>query len=280
MTDLLLLSKDTPIADKALRYADVRFNVNKFDNLALTGDVNSFDQPPSRTPELTNTGSFEKCWRVTDGAWRMIKAGKRSELFSEMFAYEIGKLLGFPMAEYAAEDGFISSRDFTDSARVDFEPALGIIGDESDYFTIYTALKKLGASLAEQYVPMCYFDGLIYNMDRHENNFGVLRDTDTGEILSLAPFYDHNISLVSRGYSIREPADRLITDFVEFVNRAGITFSAKRLHETELMAAARGIPFEPPATDAVPDPRKFTAGYVIKRQAALEKLCDERLRFV
>ena len=38
------------------------------------------------------------------------------------------------------------------------------------------------------------------NMDRHTNNYGFLRDRQTGKILSLAPLFDHNIALVSRGY--------------------------------------------------------------------------------
>lgn len=41
-------------------YEDVRFKKNYFDQLALRGDPDSFSRKPSRTPELTNVGSFEK----------------------------------------------------------------------------------------------------------------------------------------------------------------------------------------------------------------------------
>ena len=37
-------------------------------------------------------------------------------------------------------------------------------------------------------------------MDRHTQNFGFLRDIDTGEIISLAPNFDNNVALISRGY--------------------------------------------------------------------------------
>ena len=43
-----------------LKWEDVRFKENLFSLVALKGDVNGFYDKPSKTPELTNTGSFEK----------------------------------------------------------------------------------------------------------------------------------------------------------------------------------------------------------------------------
>jgi hypothetical protein len=269
-----------PPDDNSLGYDDVRFKLNAFDDLALTGDANSFDLPPSRTPELTNTGSFEKCWRLEDGAWVMYKAGRPEELFSELLAYRVGRRLALPMARYEAAGEFINSRDFTDGARVDFEPAAGVVGDEPDYIKIYEALRGLGGDLAKSYVAMCYFDGLIFNMDRHENNFGLLREPDTGRIISAAPLYDHNISLIARGYPDpdRYPADMLIGDFAKLLEHTGEPFHAPKLLESDLLDIARGIPYDPPATDTVADPREFTARYILRRQSALEAACGELLR--
>ncbi|MDR2615775.1 MAG: hypothetical protein LBC28_04255 [Oscillospiraceae bacterium] len=268
-----------PIGDEATRYGDVRFKMNSFAELALTGDVNSFDQPPGRTPELTNTGSFEKCWRLEDGVWWMYKAGSANELFSELLAFRLGRYLGLPIAEYAPAGAFIKSRDFTDSARVDFEPASGLIGDESDYVRIYQALAEMGGDISEQYVLMCCFDGLIYNMDRHENNFGFLRDSETGKTLSLAPFFDHNISIIARGYPRRAPDDLLISDFAALLRYTGKPLRMRGLSEEVLLREAREIPFEP-ATDAVaPDPWEFVARYLSARQRALEEQCRGLLVF-
>jgi len=58
---------------EALSYEDVRFKDNLFAALALRGDPDSFNRPYSRTPELTNTGSFEKCWVKRGNQWWMIK---------------------------------------------------------------------------------------------------------------------------------------------------------------------------------------------------------------
>lgn len=65
-------------------YEDIRFKENYFDSLALRGDPNGFSRKPSRTPELTNIGSYEKCWRLIDGKWWMYKSGTDSEYFSEL----------------------------------------------------------------------------------------------------------------------------------------------------------------------------------------------------
>ena len=57
--------------DSELQYADVRFDNDYFSNLALTGSYDSFNKAAnsniSRTPELTNIGSFEKCWKLKNG---------------------------------------------------------------------------------------------------------------------------------------------------------------------------------------------------------------------
>ena len=270
-----------PINDVTTVYADVRFSINRFDNLALTGDVNSFIQPPSRTPELTNTGSYEKCWRLYNGEWWMIKAGKPEELFSELLICRIGQLLGFPMAEYEPEGGYIKSRDFTQNAKTDFEPAVSIIGDESDYIKIVEALKPYGEQITDDYIRMCYLDALVLNMDRHEHNFGVLRDSDTGKVLSLAPFYDHNIALVSRNYPQTSSFehDMLINDFTELAHYVKKPIQIHKLTRADLEKLVRVIPWKLPIRDGVTDPEQFVVRYLLDRQAYLKEQNREIIRF-
>ena len=47
-----------------IKYQDIKFSSDYFSSLALNGDFNNFveadDKKDTRTPELTNTGSFEK----------------------------------------------------------------------------------------------------------------------------------------------------------------------------------------------------------------------------
>lgn len=119
-----------------LTWEQVRFHENDFADLALSGKLSDFSKKPSRTPELTNTGSFEKCWRYEDGAWWMYKAGTDAERFSELFVYELCKALGFPVAEYQNCTPYIRTKDFTDG-KLNFEPAAYLVGDDEDYETNY-----------------------------------------------------------------------------------------------------------------------------------------------
>lgn len=212
-----------------ISYDEVRFSENLFDKLALRGDPNSFNQPYSRTPELTNTGSFEKCWSRKDGHWQMLKSGNDLENFSELFVCVFGRRMGLEMASYEWDGSYVCSEDFTNGSSVNFEPVAGIMLDNEDYADNFHALWTLNKKAAEQYVGMVWLDAICFNMDRHTQNYGVLRDVETGEILSLAPLFDHNIALIARGYpKVERTNDMLIQLFVEFLNDVP---EAKRIFE-------------------------------------------------
>lgn len=205
--------------ESTLTYRDIVFKENLFDKLALYGDPDSFNLKYSPTPELTNIGSYEKCWRLIDGHWWLYKQGNDLERFSEMFIYELGKALGFSMAEYELDGKYIRSRDFTDGASVNYEAANGLVGDNDDYIFNFDAFETLFPDTAKQYVTLIYLDTLCFNMDRHTENYGILRDVQTGAVLSLAPNFDNNIALLSRGYPKNEyrKNDKLIELFQELL---------------------------------------------------------------
>lgn len=200
-------------------YKDIRFKENYFDSLALRGDPNGFSHKPSRTPELTNTGSFEKCWRMIDGVWWMYKSGNLNEYFSELFICKLGERLGLDMAHYEMDDGYIRTENFIDGTPYNFEPMSSIVGENDDYSNCFDAICKLSPKLAEQYLRIVWLDTVCYNMDRHTENFGFLRDVSSGKIVSIAPNYDNNIALISRGYpnSTNREHDGLVRFFREFV---------------------------------------------------------------
>ena len=198
------------------KYEDIRFKENYFDGLALRGDPDGFSHKPSRTPELTNTGSYEKCWRLIDGAWWMVKSENQNEMFSELFICRLGEKSGLPMAHYELDGEYIRSKNFTDGMEVHFEPMSSLMDENDDYSdTIYA----ISPALAEQYLRMIWLDSICYNMDRHTENFGFLRDVRNGEIVSMAPNYDNNIALISRGYpsNTDREQDGIIRFFRDFV---------------------------------------------------------------
>lgn len=207
-----------------LKYDDVRFDNDYFSNLALKGTYDSFNRAAnskhSRTPELTNVGSFEKCWKLRDGKWWMYKRANHNELFSELFVFHLGKALGMNMAHYERGQGVIKSLDFTDSARVNFEPASTFMGDKEDYEAVVAELQKLCPEAIVDYVRMIFLDTVIANPDRHTNNFGLLRDVNTGKIVGFAPNFDNNMALIARGYPKKSTSkDMLISLFNELLEK-------------------------------------------------------------
>ena len=207
-----------------LMYADVRFDNDYFSNLALTGSYDSFNKAANskrtRTPELTNIGSYEKCWKLIDGEWWLYKKANHEELFSELFIYRLGKALGFNMAEYERGKGYIKTKDFTNNASVNFESAYSFMADNEDYIDNINRLRELCPDGVGDYVRMLFLDTICANPDRHSFNYGILRNVNTGKILGLAPNFDNNMALISRGYpkNIKRKNDVLVKLFNELMS--------------------------------------------------------------
>lgn len=205
--------------DSALTYKQVRFTDDSFADLALTGEcsdsvIRAAASGTCRTPELTNIGSYEKCRRLIDGQWWLYKQADHDEQFSELFVYEFGCALGLDMAHYERVQGGVRTRDFTDGASVNFEPAAGFMGDNEDYNDVLAALQEICPQAIPNYIRMIFLDAVTANPDRHTFNFGLLRDTVTGDLLGLAPLFDHNAALIARGYPSAPPKpDMLIRLF-------------------------------------------------------------------
>ena len=207
-----------------LKYEDVRFNKDYFSNLALRGLYSSFNSAArhkdTKTPELTNIGSFEKCWKLKNGKWWIYKSANQKEQFSGLFVYELGKELGMNMAYYEKGDKCVKSLDFTDSASVIFEPATSFMGDEEDYIKVVEKLKVLCPKAIPDYIKMIFLDTITANPDRHTGDFGLMRDVKSGELLGLAPNFDNNMALIARGYPTgKSKSDFLITLFNELMEK-------------------------------------------------------------
>lgn len=65
----------------------------------------------------------------------------------------------------------------------------------------YETLRALKPGLERQYLDILFMDAPCLNPDRHTRNYGLLRDPDMGEILAMAPNFDNNLALISRGYT-------------------------------------------------------------------------------
>ena len=189
--------------------------------LALSGNSRSFncvaENFSADAAELTNIGSFEKCWKNIDGRWWMYKRASRNEAFSEIFIYHLCATIGISCATYEPVEKGVRTQDFT-RGTYNFEPALTFMGEEEDYEKTITKIAELCPEAVAEYVRMIFLDALVFNPDRHTANFGLLRDKASGDYVGFAPCFDHNMALISKGYpegKIRK--DLLITLFCDTI---------------------------------------------------------------
>ena len=192
-------------------YEQTRFHQDHLAKVALLGSSAGIVVPPDhRSPELTNIGTFEKCWHLENDQWWLYKRGDPENTFSELAVQSIGRYLNLNMAVYEyvsreeignifdcrapASISTVKTLDFTGGI-LNFEPAADLGCKKNDAVKNYQILKKLSPAAAQEHEKMVLLDALPYNIDRHLYNFGVLRDQATGQVISLAPAYDHNLSL-------------------------------------------------------------------------------------
>ena len=202
-----------------LIYKDVILNSDLCFDIALKGDTSIFPAKTKITPELTTTGSYEKGWKLIDNEWWLYKSGTEAEIFSELFCYEFSKLIKLPSAQYEYDGGYIRSKNFATS--YNFEPIVAVVGENDNYGTVFPLIYKISKDIAMQYVKLITFDAVVNNVDRHNENYGLLRDKRTGTIISLAPNFDNNIALISRGtlLNANPKKDGLIMSLIKFLNQ-------------------------------------------------------------
>lgn len=255
-----------------LTYDEVSFKENFFADIALVGSARSYNREltqrelSSNTPELTSIGSYEKCWKRENGSWYMYKQGNELERFSEIFISKLTKLLGFPSAEYLPDNRFIKTKDFTEG-KYNFEPMAALVDENEDYNLNYDKLLKINKALAKQYLDIIFMDTLCFNMDRHTYNYGLLRDKETGEIISMAPNFDNNIALISRGYAAqaKNSANLLIELFGELLKEKNISYDLPVVSKEAIIKIAES---------SLPDEkieRNYVADFVMDRYERMEQ---------
>ena len=86
-------------------------------------------------------------------------------------------------------------------------------------------------------------DALCFNMDRHTYNYGFLRDRETGAVVSMAPNFDNNIALVSRGYfsSPVGTSNLLIGLFVDLLRERGLHYEVPELSADAVLDVAKSV---------------------------------------
>ena len=193
-------------ADENLDYYSLKKYNEELADIAFYGSSDSHSGDISGYRETGTVGSFEKAWRFIDGCWYMFKQGSTQELLSEYYAYLFLKAMGVSVADYRIQKSVsettglesicIITKDFTDNAEMDFEPFCNYYSDNEEPEYI---LPRLDKDLLQSYVMILFYDALLHNGDRHNQNVGFLRDSRTGKITGLAPYFDYNMCLIASG---------------------------------------------------------------------------------
>ena len=214
-----------------LKYKDVSFSSDILFDTALKGVISIYPKKIVLSPELTTNGSYEKGWKNEKGKWWLYKVGRSEEIYSEMFYSRLFEELKLPTAHYEIEDAYIKTLNFSEN--YNFEPMIYLVGENDSIENIYNELNKIKHQIALDYLRLCVFDVVLNNVDRHSENCGVMRDRQTGEILSLAPNFDNNLSLISRNKELSlEKSEGFLQYFLKLISSNPVVKEA--LKETEL----------------------------------------------
>lgn len=159
--------------------------------VALTGNMNGstpFNLLQGFTSLFTTKGHFTKA--ILGGHIYKLK----DDALLELPAYIIGSHIGVPVTECGIENGFIKIKLFT-------SPSVSLVhaAELKTYFNtkdeIYNQMLQLGRTdIISQLQRMYIFNYIIGNPDLHDENTGLLYDSNTFEFLSVSPCYDHNIA--------------------------------------------------------------------------------------
>lgn len=186
--------------------------INFFGNDFEPADENSLWTAYGKYPPDNYTnGNLRKFWTIKDGVRYLAKYNSLhyDELqigaHNEVFCSKLLLKLGINHAEYQLEfddkinEFYSLSKCMTDTV-YELVPAYNIICDyrtDGSYYDLFLNVckNKLGVDVRKQVDELIAFDYLIVNEDRHWNNFGLLRNSETLEYVGFAPLYDHEYSI-------------------------------------------------------------------------------------
>lgn len=168
------------------------------------------------SPEFTTDGMQKKSWSNREDGIYLIKGQSeifsrsgRSDVFNEFYASQIADAMKFRHVNYDIEEfkHHDGKRELVSVCKL-------FTSEETGYIPIYYALLednkidfnnlssiKTELQIADiygkkEFEDMMVLDSIIYNVDRHLKNFGILVNNDTGKCEGPAPLFDHGISLL------------------------------------------------------------------------------------
>ena len=171
--------------------------------IAYTGHGSVKPNGFSSSPEFTTNGMLRKGWRKINGTVKLYKGGSSgaantgNEPYSEFYAAQIAATMGLNHVPYTLSKWKGSlccvCELFTDINH-SFVPMWRFCKTTS-IKEIAEYLQNMGEDYFNAFSDMMIFDALIYNTDRHLNNFGLMVDNMTNRPYAFAPIFDNGLSL-------------------------------------------------------------------------------------
>lgn len=197
--------------DSGIQWSQVNFFDHSFsDDVGniLFGQASLSDHISLMSPDNTSDGWLKKKWKIIDGKRCLIKGGSgatQQEPYNEVLASRIMERLNISHVKYS----LLIEDDYPYSVCEDFvTPQTDLI---SAWNLMQTIKKPNHVSVYQHYLDCCkaygipgikesldrmmVLDYLIVNEDRHQNNFGVVRNAETLEYIGAAPIFDSGTSL-------------------------------------------------------------------------------------
>lgn len=181
-------------------------------------------------------GSREKRWckdKEGNGIHFKYQRANSSEACSEKISYEIAKVLGYKCAkiEFAYDEyGRLGILNYIFSTeKFPHYDIVAFLGDDArtnrkEYYIISivkSCLDQKDSKLFNGFIKILFFDALIGETDRHENNWGLtVLENNTYEI---SPLYDNGCNLLSALKCNEEKLNLFNsneTEFLKYINNA------------------------------------------------------------
>ena len=173
--------------------------------IAYTGHGSTNIKGFTSSPEYTTNGMLRKCWRRVDGKIYLYKGGTSgaanagNEPYSEYYASQIAEAMGIHHVPYGLakwKGTLCSTCELFTSIDVSFVPIYKFTENATLKETA-NFLKSLGQEFYDEFADMMVFDALIYNVDRHAGNYGLLVDSKTNKPIRFAPVFDNGLALLN-----------------------------------------------------------------------------------
>ena len=192
--------------DSGLRWERINFFTNTFSEDigdVLLGKEAGHTEFDFRSPDNTSDGFLKKRWKIIGGKRCLLKAGSNpfmQQPFNEVATTIVARRLGIYHVPYTLlwDEGVPYSvcEDFITPDTELVSAWLVMCSMKKDNSTsVYrhylNCCQALGVPEMEQAVnEMIVLDYLIANEDRHQNNFGLIRDVNTLRWIGAAPIFD------------------------------------------------------------------------------------------